>query len=169
MAGGGGIMTSRILEIFSLTERPPGYLRLLDFCYQVESGKTPDQELLNDLAAAFRELITADTLKKGLPAFAAEMELKGKAGRHISGAVDDNQYTAALKSWLLEFDGLSASEAVANVAAEIYKDESFVWKARKKHKGSAKSFARSMSSFHQSVKGAMRFGEMVESILKKKD
>ncbi len=163
-------MTSRVLEIFSmLSETPPGYLRLLHFCHQVEDGKTPDQETLDDLAKAFRELIDKDKLKDGLAAFAGAMELKGKAGRRKSNAVDDNQYTAALRSWLLEFDGHSASEAVANVAAEIYKDESFVWKARKKHKGSAKSFARSMSSFHQSVKSAMRFGDMVESILKKKD
>jgi len=164
-------MTSRILEIFSLTERPPGYLRLLDFCYQVESGKTPDQELLNDLAAALHKLITADSLKKGLPAFAAEMELQGKAGRRKSATIDEKQYTAALESYLLEFEygHGQATRAVIKVAEEIHKEESFVWKARREHKGSAKPFAKSIFNFQQSVKSAMGFEKIVESILKKKD
>jgi hypothetical protein len=170
MAGGCGVMTNPMLEGLSmLSQRPPGYWQLLQFCRRVEAGKTPDQETLDDLAKAFRELIDKDNLKVGLAAFAGAMELKGKPGRRESNAVDDNQYTAALKSYFLEFEGVSPSEAVTNVAAKIYKEESFVWRARKKHKGSAKSMARSISKFERDVKSVMRFEQMVESMLKKKD
>jgi len=73
-------MTNIADIIRTITNEPPGYARLREFCGQVEAGQVPDGELLQELAAAFRAMLAEDGLEKQRRAFTKAMQMHRRKG-----------------------------------------------------------------------------------------
>jgi hypothetical protein len=153
-------MTNEILEALAKAAREPtGYSRLREFCDQVESGETPDSEFLQVLAGAFRQLMRAENRDKGLRAFAAAMDLKRKAGRKTTAIGQDRQFRTAIKSFILELNGASPTEAVNQVAEEFSctdPNPKYVWDARRDHGEDAELMARYILKIRKDHKNLTR-------------
>lgn len=153
------------LEAFRLAcEKPPGYLKLHKFCERVEDGKFPDEELLKDIAKAFRALIDAKTLEKGQSAFADSLKLKqeSKEGRPPSTATAERQFTAAYLYAYYRLKMNDRVKALEQAAKESHYDGRSVEKYYSQNRKKADSLARQILQFESAAEFALKFLSQTE-------
>lgn len=77
--------------------RPEGYKAVFEFCEDIQEGRNPDPEFLEQLATAFKLLMKENNLRDGMSSFEKELNLQGKAGRMTLAGEEDMRIVAALE------------------------------------------------------------------------
>jgi len=129
-------MTIKSLEeLRVLFGEPPGYSRLLKFAELVEQGETPDKEILQDLAAAFRKMLAETTIKRRPAVFTEAMNLQGQKGKKPpTENADAPKFEAAVKVFLLDPDETNQAWAVGQIAGETGLDDSTIRRYVREHR-----------------------------------
>ena len=144
-------MTNSTLEKYRvILSEPPGYVRLLRFAEQVEQGNTPDKDILQDLADAFRQMMAEETKKKRPAVFMRAMHLHGSKGnKQPTAEKESRRIEAAINVFLLDPDGTDQPAAIGRVADDLGIDESNVRRWVKKHKNDARKTAHWIMSIEK--------------------
>ena len=152
-------MTIQTVEVFRLAfEKPPGYMRLLQFCKQVEAGEVPDNEMLQDLSKAFLKFIEAKTLAGGQSAFADVMELKQKdKSRPKTAKAADRRYAAAYLFAYYQLKGLDRNQALEKAAEESNYTTRHVERCYDEYGKQAEGMAHNILKFEDDSEWAQQF------------
>ena len=152
-------MTIETFEAFMLAfSKPPGYMKLLRFCEQVESGEVPDNETLQDLAKAFRKFIDAETLTGGQSAFADLMDLKQMdKSRPKTFKTADRRYGAAYLFAYYQLKGLDRKDALEKAAEESRYSTRHVERCYDEYENFANGMARSILRFEHDSAWVQKF------------
>lgn len=70
----------RLLAVFGVGS-PEGFKAVVRFCGDVQEGRNPDPEFLDQLATAFVSMLREPDLDDGRAVFAKQLDLHGTAGR----------------------------------------------------------------------------------------
>ena len=142
--------------------KPLGYLRLLSFCEQVEAGQVPDKQLLQDLAAAFRLFIQAQTLEKGQSAFSDAMNLKREAERPKTTEIANRQLIAAFLFAYYQLKGADRDTALEQAANKSDYTERHVDRCYQWHKSDADALARNILKYESDVQAVEDWLQMTK-------
>lgn len=137
-------------QMKQLLDDPPGAGRLRAFVAAVERGETPDPDILQTLAVAFRAVLAEQDRKKRGAVLLRALELTGSKGRKLpTEAEAAPKFEAAVQLYLERLAGRPECDVVGDIAEAFDVDDSTVRRWVREYGDQAESVARWIHGLEQ--------------------